>query len=93
MHVPALAFVHILTELGKRPGEEYAQKVWDVTGLNYEVRCSNHHSRPNSGGRGGHGIFAFMARRVLQAWDAREAFLREQDNNNNCLDPPRIVTV
>ncbi|KAF4155505.1 hypothetical protein CNMCM6069_007913 [Aspergillus lentulus] len=70
-HVPALAYIHVLNDLRKRPTESHAGKAWQAMSENYEARAR--HPKPS-----GQGVFTVFARVVLQAWGAREIFLRQR---------------
>ncbi|KAF5859643.1 hypothetical protein ETB97_002554 [Aspergillus alliaceus] len=70
-HVPALAYIHVLNDLKKRPTESHAGKAWQAMSENYEARAM--HPKPS-----GQGAFTVFARVVLQAWEAREIFLRQR---------------
>ncbi|KAL1863709.1 hypothetical protein Plec18170_000547, partial [Paecilomyces lecythidis] len=78
-YIPALACIHILNDLRKRPAAESAQTSWDALSTNYEIRISQ--MTPQ-------GAPAFFARAVLQAWGAREAILKQE----NKTQPPLIVS-
>lgn len=81
-HFPFPAYIHILQGLRKRPTEDHAEKAWEVMSDNYEARImsAKQDNRP---------LFIMFSRIVLQAWEAREALLRQQDKP---LEPPRIVS-
>lgn len=81
-YVPALSLVHILNDLKKRPAEDHTGRAWDAMSDNYEARAV----RPTQEGKN---IFGLFYRVVLQAWEVREALLRQQ---NMSLEPPRIVS-
>ncbi|KAF7176468.1 hypothetical protein CNMCM7691_002786 [Aspergillus felis] len=80
-HVPALAYIHVLNDLKKRPTASHAGKAWQAMSENYEARAM----RPKPSGQS---VFTVFARVVLQAWGARETFLREQGLP---VDTPQIV--
>jgi hypothetical protein len=82
LYVPALAYIHILNDLKKRPAEEHAEMAWSALSDNYEVRAM--HPKP-----GGQGVFAVFARVALEAWGVREAFLRQHSKPR---EPPGIVS-
>lgn len=79
-NVPALAYIHILNGLMKRPDEEYADRAWEIMSDNYEARAT--HSRPDD-----YGISDVFSRVVLQVWTAREALSKE----GKPIQPPPIV--
>ncbi|GAD91550.1 fungal specific transcription factor, putative [Paecilomyces variotii No. 5] len=79
-YVPALACIHILNDLKRRPAAEHAQTSWDALSSNYEVRLSQIKSRETP---------AFFIRAVIQAWGAREVLLRHE---NKPAEPPLIVS-
>ncbi|GIJ81557.1 hypothetical protein Asppvi_000056 [Aspergillus pseudoviridinutans] len=80
-HVPALAYIHVLNDLKKRPTESHAGKAWQTMSENYEARALQ--PKPS-----GQGVFAVFASVVLQAWGAREIFLRQQGLS---VETPQIV--
>ncbi|KAF4241329.1 hypothetical protein CNMCM6805_002429 [Aspergillus fumigatiaffinis] len=80
-HVPALAYIHVLNDLKKRPTESHAGKAWQAMSENYEARAM--HPKPS-----GQGVFTVFARVVLQAWGAREIFLRQRGMP---VETPQIV--
>lgn len=82
-NVPALAYVHILNVLEKRPDEEHAENAWEILSDNYDARAT--HCKP-----GEYGISDVFSRAVLQAWAAREALCKEQGRP---IQPPRIVSM
>ncbi|KUI60174.1 Arabinolytic transcriptional activator araR [Cytospora mali] len=88
-YFPALAYLHILIVLGKRPAEDHAEKAWEAVSNNYEVLVSCQKQQTGDE-KGGVGIFfASYTRAILQAWGAREALLRQQRKPPE--SPPRIV--
>lgn len=89
-HFPALAYLHILIVLGKRPAEEHAEKAWDAMSANYEALLAQ--SRQASGDeQEGMGIFFLSySRAILKAWEVREALLRQQHKQPE--PPPRMVS-
>ncbi|KAI1375292.1 hypothetical protein F4677DRAFT_454930 [Hypoxylon crocopeplum] len=81
---PVLAYFHILNGLAKRPGEKHADKAWSAMCDNYEalVNGPKHHRTRL--------MFALKFSRItLQAWEAREALLRQQNSPSEL--PPRLV--
>ncbi|KUI65811.1 hypothetical protein VM1G_02514 [Cytospora mali] len=88
-YFPALAYLHILIVLGKRPAEDHAEKAWEAVSNNYEVLvpCQKQQSGDEKGGVGV--FFASYTRAILQAWGAREALLRQQRKPPQ--SPPQIV--
>lgn len=80
-NVPALAYVHLLNGLQRRPGDGHADRAWEALSDNYEARAAN--SKP-----GEYGISHVFSRVVLQVWAAREELCREQGRP---VKPPRIV--
>lgn len=67
-YVPALAYIHVLNDLKKRPAESHAGKAWQAMSENYEARAM--HPKPY-----GQSVFVVFARVALQAWGVRETFL------------------
>ncbi|KAH1549852.1 hypothetical protein KXX57_000495 [Aspergillus fumigatus] len=80
-HVTALAYIHVLNDLKKRPTESHVEKAWQAMSKNYEARVM--HPKPS-----GQGVFTVFARAVLQTWGAREVFLRQQGMP---VETPQIV--
>lgn len=81
-YVPALAYIHILNGLRKRPTQEHAEKAWDALSANYEARAMD--TKPVTDT-----ITLIFSQVVLQVWDAREALYRQEGRP---LEPPRMVT-
>lgn len=88
-YFPALAYLHILMVLGKRPAEEHAKKAWDAMSSNQEAAMI---SKQNTGDvHGGADIFfVSYSRGIISAWEAREALLRQEQKPPEPL--PRIVS-
>lgn len=84
MHIPALAFNHILSGLRNRPDEDYAEKAWETMSDNYEARAV----LPSTDQ---HGSLVLWIQMVLHIWEIREKLLRRQ-NKQQPLETPRIVT-
>lgn len=80
-YVPALAYIHILNNLKKRPTGSHAGKAWQAMSDNYVARAMH----PKLSGQG---VFIVFARVVLQAWGAREIFLRQRGMS---VETPQIV--
>ncbi|KAK7723291.1 hypothetical protein SLS63_008944 [Diaporthe eres] len=81
-NVPALAYVHILNVLMKRPGDGHADRAWEALSDNYEARAAYAKA-------GEYGISDVFSRVVLQVWAAREELCRGQGRPP--VQPPRIV--
>lgn len=81
-NVPALAYVHILNVLKKRPEDDHAERAWEIMSDNYEARAAYCKA-------GEYGISDVFSRVVLQVWAAREEFCREK--GLPIAQPPRIV--
>lgn len=81
-NVPALAYVHILNRLNKRPDDVHADRAWEALSDNYEARITYCKA-------GEYGISDVFSRVVLQVWASREELLREQ--GRPIVQPPRIV--
>lgn len=81
-NVPALAYVHILNGLKKRPDDDHADRAWEALSDNYEARVTYCKA-------GEYGISDVFSRIVLQVWAAREELCREQ--GRPIVQPPRIV--
>ncbi|KAK3681349.1 fungal-specific transcription factor domain-containing protein [Podospora appendiculata] len=76
-HFPALAYLHLLNGLRKRPGEDHATTAWEVMSENYAALAAR--PRANADEQGGvDRIFVAFSRVVFQAWEAREALIREK---------------
>ncbi|KAK2615975.1 hypothetical protein N8I77_002696 [Diaporthe amygdali] len=82
-NVPALAYMHILNVLEKRPDEEHAERAWEILSDNYEARATN--CKP-----GEYGISNVFSRVVLQVWAARETLCEQQGRP---IQLPRIVSM
>lgn len=90
-HFPALAYLHILNGLRKRPAEHQADAAWTAISDNYDALTT--HSKQHGGEEQEAGplrIFVAFSRAILQAWEAREALLRQQHKLPEL--PPRIVS-
>ena len=90
LYFPALAYVHVLNDLGMRPAEDYAKKAWDAMSDNYEVLVSFLNEQAGDEEGGIYSNFAAFSRLVLQTWEAREGLLRQQHKPSDWV--PRIVT-
>ncbi|KAI5458959.1 hypothetical protein BGZ63DRAFT_415663 [Mariannaea sp. PMI_226] len=86
LYLPALAFLYTLNDLRKWPASSHAEQAWAAIGENYDALIL--HSGKH--GRNGAGIYVQkFSQLVLQAWEAREAFLQKQRKPPE--QPPRIV--
>ncbi|KIV82661.1 hypothetical protein PV11_04755 [Exophiala sideris] len=83
VHIPAIAFNHILNDLSKRPDADYAEKAWEAMSNNYEARAV----RPSTEKLAS---LVLWISTVLHVWEIREALLKRQ--NKQPLEAPRIVT-
>jgi hypothetical protein len=84
LYFPFPAYVHIFQDLRRRPLGEHVEKAWEVMCGNYDARFANVVEQ----GEGDGPLFKMFARTVLQAWEARQAVLREL---NQPLELPRMV--
>ncbi len=82
IYVPALAYIHLLNGMRKRPDEAHADSAWNAMSANYEARIQ----QLKLEGQGAIAVFFYSA--ILQTWEAREEVLRQQ---NRPRDPPRLV--
>ena len=80
-YFPFTAYIHIVQDLKRRPVEKHAENTWEVMSDNYEARFSNLEQDHNA-------LCNLFSKIILQAWEAREAVLRQSDK---LVDPPRIV--
>ncbi|KAF7593759.1 hypothetical protein BBP40_010935 [Aspergillus hancockii] len=80
-HFPLPAYTHLVQDLEKRPTQKYVDKSWSVLSDNYDARFGNV-KQDNR-------FSEYIARVVLQAWEAREAVFRELDKP---LEQPQIVS-
>lgn len=89
-HFPALAYLHILIHVRRRPADDDAENAWGAISDNYDavVTLPNQHSGEEQVGIGS--FFVAFSRVILQAWEAREVLLRE---GQKPPEPPlRIVS-
>ncbi|KAK6496237.1 hypothetical protein TWF481_002261 [Arthrobotrys musiformis] len=70
-HFPFPAYIHILQSLKRRPGEPYAEKAWDVMSESYEARMNGAIKLYGP-------LLVLFSTIVLQAWGAREKFMKEE---------------
>ncbi|KKY16570.1 putative mfs aflatoxin efflux [Diplodia seriata] len=83
-HFPFPAYVHAVQELKRRPVGEHAERAWQVMGAHYDSRFAFSPLTADE-----NPLFEIFAGMVLQAWEPREAALREAGRP---LTPPRIVS-
>lgn len=82
-YFPFPAYIHILTDLKKRPTQANAETCWQAVDKNYEARDIDSEVRG--------GLFQkIFARIMLQVWAAHEAVFRKQGKS---LQAPRVVTI
>ncbi|KAK4112863.1 hypothetical protein N656DRAFT_789473 [Canariomyces notabilis] len=92
-HFPFLAYTYLLQHIKKHPGDGCAGRTWEVMSDCFEARGMGTAEYYNSP------FFVLLSRLVLQAWEAHEAALKQQqqqqcdDNLDRSLEetPPRIV--
>ena len=89
-YFPALAYLHILIVLGKRPAEDHAERAWDAMSSNYEALFTS--SKQATGEEHGSADIFFLSysRAILQAWQAREVLFGQEQKQPE--PPPRIVS-
>ncbi|GIJ85151.1 hypothetical protein Asppvi_004007 [Aspergillus pseudoviridinutans] len=81
IHFPVPAYFHIAQDLKRRPTAGHVERSWTVLSDNYAARFgATKKMNP---------FFEFLARILLQAWEARERVLRDLDKP---LEPPYIVS-
>ncbi|OJD33659.1 c6 transcription [Diplodia corticola] len=86
-HFPFPAYVHIVQELKRRPGCELADHAWHVMSAHFDSRFSFSPMAAEE-----NPLFDVFAGMVLQAWEPREAALRESQSGQQPVPtPPRIV--
>lgn len=79
LNFPALGYLHILNGLTKQPADNDAEKAWDAMNDNYEAVAK--HPKKHEGDEPGvvyRPFYVTFSQVVLQAWEAREALLRQQ---------------
>lgn len=81
LHFPFPAYIHIVTELRRRPLGPHAQRGWEVMAGNFEARFRHLESSSMPS-------FVMFANVVLQAWDVLEEALGA---TGEPVTPPRIV--
>ncbi|GFF25949.1 hypothetical protein IFM58399_01228 [Aspergillus lentulus] len=81
LHFPFPAYFHIAQDLKRRPTAGHAERSWAVLNDNYAARFGAM-KKMNP-------FFEYLARVLLQAWEAREAVPRDHDKP---LEPPHIVS-
>lgn len=77
---PMLGYVHVLTALRKRPGDELADTAWEAMSNNYATIVTPPREQGNDDQGGTYYVLALSSRAesILGAWEAREAYLRQQ---------------
>ncbi|KAK3327036.1 hypothetical protein B0T19DRAFT_460069 [Cercophora scortea] len=90
-HFPALAYLHLLNGLRKRPGEEHATTAWEAMSANYAALAARPRPNADEQGSGVDRIFVAFSRVVFQAWEAREGFVREKGGGQETETVPGIV--
>ncbi|KAF3137044.1 hypothetical protein TWF569_009324 [Orbilia oligospora] len=70
-HFPFPAYIHILQNLKKRPGESHAERAWEVMSESYEARMNGAMKLYGP-------LLVLFSTIVLQAWEAREKFIQEE---------------
>ncbi|EAW10039.1 transcription factor domain protein [Aspergillus clavatus NRRL 1] len=83
-HLPFPAYLHILTDLKKRPITSLAEKVWTIMSDNYEARFANKLSNPDP-------FFDFLCTLALQAWEACEAVAMPVPGSRPLHGPPMTI--
>ncbi|KAL1629785.1 hypothetical protein SLS56_005308 [Neofusicoccum ribis] len=83
-YFPFPACVHIVQDLKRRPVAEHAEHTWEVMSAHYDARFSTSRVTSDDGP-----FFKIFSSMVLQAWEPREAALRESGQQ---LTIPRIVS-
>lgn len=89
LYFPALAYVHLLTDLTRHPGNDDAGRAWDAMGANYDALAPREKQLSTDEHGSIHFLFVSWARVVIQAWEAREIYLRKQSKPIPTL--PRMV--
>ncbi|ROV91862.1 hypothetical protein VMCG_09183 [Cytospora schulzeri] len=87
---PALAYLHFLIVLGKRPAEEHAEQAWETMSGNYDTLVTQAKQTAGDEQGGIEIFFLSYSRAIIQAWEAREALLKQQHRQSE--SPPRIVS-
>ncbi|KAF7180236.1 hypothetical protein CNMCM7691_009403 [Aspergillus felis] len=81
IHVPVPAYFHIAQDMKRRPTAVHVERSWTVLNDNYAARFGTI-KKMNP-------LFEFLARILLQAWEAREGALKDLDKP---LEPPYVVS-
>ncbi|KAK6502402.1 hypothetical protein TWF506_002983 [Arthrobotrys conoides] len=81
-HFPFPAYIHILQNLKKRPGEIHAERAWEVMSESYEARMNGAMKLYGP-------LLVLFSTIVLQAWEARERLIREENRPPEPL--PKIL--
>ncbi|KAF2125339.1 hypothetical protein P153DRAFT_370014 [Dothidotthia symphoricarpi CBS 119687] len=79
-HFPGLSYVHLAYDLRRRPANELSERAWEAMSDNHDARFMPLTTDSP--------FFKIFAKLILQAWDAREAVLRQSGRE---LVLPRVV--
>ncbi|RMZ87460.1 hypothetical protein DV736_g5311, partial [Chaetothyriales sp. CBS 134916] len=94
---PFFAYLHLCTDLGKRPFLPNSAYIWDLMSDNFEARFENSKGRYGSSttlrsyfdrGESDGAMFRIFSQAILSAWDAHENALSEAGRQ---ISPPRII--
>jgi hypothetical protein len=88
LYLPALAYLYILNDLRKWPASDHAEEAWGAIRDNYEA-LTMHPKQYKRNEQGGIYLEKF-SQVALQAWEAREALLKQQHKPPE--PPPRMVS-
>ncbi|RMZ84094.1 hypothetical protein DV737_g1359, partial [Chaetothyriales sp. CBS 132003] len=97
LQFPFFAYLHLCTNLSKRPFPPNSAYIWDVMSDNYEARFENskggHGSRSTlrsyfERGESNGAVFRIFSQAILAAWDAHENPVGEAGRQ---INPPRMV--
>lgn len=72
LYFPMPAYIQIVQDLRRRPVSKLAEQSWEVMSTNYEARFDALYGD-------GSPFFRVFAKLILQAWEGREAVLRQSD--------------
>lgn len=80
-HFPAIAYIHIVQDLRKRPTHQHAQRCWSMLNENFVARFRDMHPDMSP-------FFDVLSKVLLQAWDGYEAAFAQSGQSVNV---PSIV--
>ncbi|KAJ5632278.1 hypothetical protein N7490_008617 [Penicillium lividum] len=84
IYFPFPAYINIIQDLKKRPGNKLTERAWQVMNENYEVRFKSPRAFESP-------LFAIFARIILEAWEVLESTFKQSDFQ--VLSPKIILNI